>query len=259
MDRGCTVKNFCLIVLKLMDVKTLVAGVIPVVFGSVYSFYRYGTVNSVDIIILILGILLLQSSTNMINDVYDHKRGADGKERSDEKVLASGEVSVKLVKRIIMSFLFIDIGIALYYSITRHFGILLVAVSAVIIMIGYSAGKKPISYTPFGELVAGSTMGFGIMSTVIFIHSSRVSIETLLVALPTSVFIGTILLTNNMSDWNEDQRVGRKTLPILIGIHKAEVLWKSSVLGLLVITGLLCSVRLLSNNEPDISLIGDTV
>lgn len=211
--------------LKLMDLRTLVAGVLPVILGSIYSFYRYEKVNILDFFIILIGIILLQSSTNMINDLYDYARGADDTGRADEKALASGEATKKQVKQIIYTFLLTDIVIAIFYSATHHWAIGLVAIVAVLVMYKYSGGKKPISYTPFGELVAGSIMGFGIMTTVIFIQSGVFNWETLFVALPTAIFIGTILLTNNVSDWNEDKRVGRRTLPIVIGISKAERLW----------------------------------
>lgn len=242
-------------ILKLMDIKTLVAGVVPVIFGSVYSLYRYNTFNFLDMMIILIGIVLLQSSTNMINDYYDHKRGADSDERADEKALASGEASAKDVKRLIYLFLSVDVGIALYYSFTHHWSIFLVAVIAVSVMYSYSAGKRPISYTPFGELIAGSTMGFGIMTTVIFIQSSIISIETVLVALPTALYIGTILLTNNLSDWIEDQKVGRRTLPIVIGKDTAEFLWISSCFCLLVLT----AVYVVLGFYPLLSLIGAVI
>jgi len=221
---------------KLMDLKTLVAGLIPVIFGSIYSLYRYNEFSIVDMVVIMIGIVLLQSCTNMINDLYDHKRGADGDLKVDEKALASGDVSVKQVKHIIYTFLSIDIVIALYYSFVNHFAIFIIALIAVFIMYKYSAGQKPISYTPFGELVAGSTMGFGIMTTVIFIQSGYVNVETFMVALPTSIFIGTILLTNNISDHEADEAVGRRTLPIIIGIKKAEWLWIANCFSLLGLT-----------------------
>ncbi len=60
-------------------------------------------------------------------------------------------------------------------------------------------------------------MGIGITTTVIYIQSGIFNINTILVAVPTVLFISTILLTNNLSDMEEDRESGRKTLPIMIG------------------------------------------
>lgn len=222
--------------IKLMDIKTLVAGIFPVVLGTVYSLYRFNQFNLIDMVVIILGVILIQSSANMINDLHDHKRGADGEEKSEEKALASGEVTPRQVKRIVQVFVLIDLCIALYYVITVHWAIGIVVVVATLVMYFYSAGDRPISHRPFGEFVAGTTMGFGIMTTVIYIQSGVFDLETVIVALPTSMYIGTILLTNNISDHHEDRKAGRHTLPIHIGIHWAELLWIISCHSLLTFT-----------------------
>lgn len=231
--------------LKLMDVKTLVAGIIPVVFGSVFSLYKYNAFNLLDMIILMIGIILLQSCANMINDLFDYKRGADGTDKSHEKALASGEISYQNVKKIVMSFIVIDLMIATYYSVTVHYSIMIVSLVGGLVMYLYSAGKRPISYTPFGELVAGSTMGFGIMTTVIYIQSGVFNLETIGVVIPTALYIGTILLTNNISDYIEDELNGRRTLPIIIGIKKAESLWLLNCYLILTATFLLVLFKIL--------------
>lgn len=222
--------------LKLIDLKTLVAGIIPVAFGSVYSLYRYDEFSLFDMFILMIGIVLIQSCANMINDLFDHDRGADNIGRADEKALAAGEISKREVKKIVCIFLAIDVAIGIYYSVTLHWSIIVIGIIGAVIMYKYSAGDKPISYTPFGEVVAGVTMGVGIMTTVIFIQSGRFSFETIIVALPTAIYIGTILLTNNISDHKEDKEAGRHTLPIIIGVKKTESLWVFNCYSILVIT-----------------------
>lgn len=223
--------------LKLMDIKTLVAGVFPVLLGSIYSLYRFNSLSIGDMLVLILGILLMQSSANMINDIYDHKRGSDDEAKADEKAIASGEIKASQVRKIAITFILIDIIINLYYSITLHWGIFFIGVYGALIMYCYSAGKKPISYTPFGEVAAGSTMGICIMSTVIYIQSGIVNFETILVTLPTSIYIGSILLTNNIADHQEDKKAGRYTLPLFIGISLAERLWQLCCYSLLIASG----------------------
>jgi len=224
--------------LKLMDIKTLVAGISPVLLGSVFSYYRFGKFDIVYFIVLLIGVVLIQSCANMVNDLYDYERGADDQAKVEEKALVAGDVSPRSLKMIIIAYFFSDILIGIFFAIRIHPGILAVGVTGALIMYLYSAGPKPISHMPIGEFVAGSTMGFGIVTTVIFIQSSVLNIETFLVALPTSVFIGTILLTNNLSDHNEDRTAGRKTLAIVIGINKAEWLWIVACISLLAFTGL---------------------
>ena len=223
-------------IIKLMDIKTLVAGLVPVILGSIYSEYAFGTLNVFYLILLFIAMILIQSATNMINDYFDFKRGADSNKSGDEKALVSGETTPKQVLFIIFVYQFIAFMIGVFIASQTSYYILLVAIIGELISILYASGPLPISYTPFGEIVSGVTMGIGITSTVIYIQSGIFNLNTVLVAVPTALFIGTILLTNNLSDIKEDREVGRKTLPIIIGIKNAEKLWIFNVIMLLVLT-----------------------
>ncbi|MFL0197948.1 prenyltransferase [Clostridium sp. WILCCON 0269] len=226
-------------IIKLMDIKTLVAGIVPVILGSVYSKYAFGKLNVVYLILLAVAMILIQSATNMINDYFDYKRGADSKEKKNEKALVSGEITLKQVLIIIFIYEFIAVIIGIFIASQTSYYILLVAVIGGLISILYAFGPLPISYTPIGEIVSGVTMGIGITTTVIYIHSGIFNLNTVLVAVPTATFIGTILLSNNLSDIEEDRKIGRKTLPIMIGIKSSERLWVFNVIMLLVLTFIL--------------------
>ncbi len=101
-------------IIKLMDIKTLVAGLIPVILGSVYSKYAFGKLNALYVILLAIAMILIQSATNMINDYFDYKRGADSNKSGDEKALVSGEITSKQVLFIIILYQFIALMIGLF-------------------------------------------------------------------------------------------------------------------------------------------------
>jgi len=223
-------------IIKLMDIKTLVAGIVPVILGSIYSSYAFEKLNIGYLILLVVAMILIQSATNMTNDYFDFKRGADSKEKGNEKALVSGEITLKQVLFILFIYQFIAFIIGIFIASQTSYYILLIAVIGEIISILYASGPLPISYTPIGEFVSGVTMGIGITTTVIYIQSGVFNLNTVLVAVPTSLFIGTILLSNNLSDMEEDREAGRKTLPILIGIKNAEKLWIFNVIMLLGLT-----------------------
>jgi 1,4-dihydroxy-2-naphthoate octaprenyltransferase len=231
-------------IIKLMDIKTLVAGIAPVILGSIYSKYAFGKFNTFYFILLIVAMILIQSATNMINDYFDFKHGADSKKSGDEKALVSGEIMPKQVLFIIFLFQLIAFMIGIFIAGQTSYYIILIAIIGDIISISYASGPFPISYTPIGEIVAGVTMGIGITTTVIYIQSGVISLNTVLVAIPTALFIGTILLSNNLSDMVEDREVGRKTLPILLGVKNTERLWIFNVIMLLVLTFVLVLVHI---------------
>lgn len=226
-------------VIKLIEPKTFGASVIPVVYGSVFSWYSYGKMNLLNLVILMLGMMLVQGATNMINDYFDHQRERGATDKADEKALSSGDISLKELAKLIKIFVGAALIIGILYSMQYSWWILLVIVLASAVLVGYSAGPLPLCYTPFGELAAGLTMGFGITATVIFIQSGEFSTGTLLACLPTVLFISALLLANNLSDWREDVKEGRKTTVILMGERNASVLWLSLLMGMSVVSGAL--------------------
>ena len=222
--------------IKLIDPKTLIASVIPVVYGSVYAWYRYDALDYALVFWLLVSMILIQSSTNLINDYSDFMSGADLDDvLIDEKALTNGETTSKRVA-ITAAFLgLISLVIGFYIAHQSSYGILWVGLSGGLIAMCYSMGPYPISHMPIGEVVSGLTMGLGITSTVIYVQSGILSMETILVALPTVLFIGCIMLSNNMSDVDQDRASGRRTLPIVIGVRQSELLWGFSVLMILAL------------------------
>lgn len=222
--------------IKLMDIKTLTAGSMPVILGSVYSLYAYKAINYFYLLVLVTAMVLVQSAVNMINDYYDFTRGRDLNEKKDEKALVSGEVTTNQLKYIIMTYLMLAFMIGILIGSKTSYMILVIALVGGIIGFLYTAGPMPISSTPLGEIISGVTMGIGITCTVVFIQSEAIDANMILMALPTTIFIGTIMLSNNLSDLVGDRITGRKTLPVIIGIRNSEKLWITNIILLLIIT-----------------------
>jgi 1,4-dihydroxy-2-naphthoate octaprenyltransferase len=226
-------------ILKLMDIRTLTAGILPVILGSVYAYDRYDRFNLVNFFLLLIAMILLQSATNMFNDYHDYKRGGDGADDADEKAIVSGDVTIRGILRLMTIYVLLDFGIGIYLSFQTSFVVLLVGVVGGIIAILYSVGPCPISYTPFGELVSGATMGFGITSTVVYIQCRQLTPQLFIMAIPTFIYIALIMLSNNTCDMEKDADIHRHTLPNLIGFTAAKLLWCGSFLMLPITTALL--------------------
>lgn len=228
---------------KLIDVKLSVASIIPVLLGSLYSLYAYQKLNVIYLILLIISMVMVQSSANILNDYFDHKRGLDD-DKFDEKVLASQELKPKTVLIIMIIFQTISLLIGIYIAYQTSLLILAAAGFGLFILYFYAFGPLPISYTPMGEIVSGLTMGILITTVSIFIHSGIFDVSTILIGIPTAIYIGTILLSNNLSDMVEDEKSGRKTLPVMLGIKKTEKLWIINVLLILIVTILLYTIKI---------------
>lgn len=212
-------------ILRLIDPRTLVASTIPIFYGSISAWYLYGKINLFYLVLMLIALLLVQSSANMFNDYSDFSRNADNEDKGTEKALVNGEITPKGVLKLILVFTSIALLISIFLAFNTTLSILIpISIGGLVIYL-YSGGPKPICYTPLGELVAGLTMGALATATIFYIQSQVISYKTIVIIIPTTCFISMLLLSNNLSDWKEDKAAGRDTLPILFGVETAENIW----------------------------------
>lgn len=222
------------IILRLMDPRTLVASFVPVLYGSIFSWFAFNKINLLFLFLMLIALILVQSSANMFNDFSDFNRNADTEKKGDEKALVNGEITPTGVLRLIFIYMAVAFCIALFLAFSTNLMIMIpIAIGGLIIFL-YSSGPFPICYTPFGELIAGLTMGTLATVTIIYLQSGLLNFTTVLVTIPTTCFISMLLLSNNIGDWVEDAEVGRKTLPIVLGIQKSEMIWASLLFAMYI-------------------------
>ena len=85
----------------------------------------------------------------------------------------------------------------------------------------YTGGPYPIAYSPFGEIVSGAVMGMGIVLIAFYIQTLTVTLDAVLLSVPSMILVGAIMLSNNIRDIVGDTEGGRRTLAILVGRDNA--------------------------------------
>jgi 1,4-dihydroxy-2-naphthoate octaprenyltransferase len=81
----------------------------------------------------------------------------------------------------------------------------------------YSAGPRPIAYTPASEAAVFVFMGVLIVVIAYAVQAGGFPLYVPLAALPIGGPVAAILLANNLRDLVSDRRGGRRTLPIVFG------------------------------------------
>lgn len=207
---------------RLLRPHTLTAAFIPVFVGTMYAYINQDKLHVLLFLAMLIASLLIQAATNMFNEYYDHKRGLD-----TEKSVGIGGTIVRdgVAPKTILNLAFTFFGIAIligaYICFMTSWWIAVVGVISMIIGYLYTGGPLPIAYTPFGELFAGLLMGTVIISISYFIQTGEVTKDVVLISIPIVIFIGSLLLANNIRDLDGDKINGRKTLAILIGRQNA--------------------------------------
>lgn len=202
---------------------TLTASFVPVFLGTAIALaIEKETIDFGLFFAMLIASMLIQAATNMFNEYYDYKLGLD----NEHSVGIGGTivrhgVQPKTIMMIAQSFYAIAMLLGIYICASTSWW--LAAVGLVCMLIGflYTGGPYPIAYSPFGEIVSGAVMGMGIVLIAFYIQTLTVTLDAVLLSVPSMILVGAIMLSNNIRDIVGDTEGGRKTLAILVGRDNA--------------------------------------
>lgn len=202
---------------------TLTASFAPVFLGTTLAFVVANqSINFPLFFAMLIASMLIQATTNMFNEYYDYKLGLD----HEESVGIGGTivrhgVAPKTIMKIAIALYSIAALIGIYICAMTSWWLAVVGLACMLVGYLYTGGPLPIAYTPFGELISGVVMGMGIVLIAFFIQTGEVTLEAILISVPSMILVGAIMLANNIRDLVGDKEGGRKTLAILIGRQNA--------------------------------------
>ncbi|MBN2802001.1 MAG: 1,4-dihydroxy-2-naphthoate polyprenyltransferase [Deltaproteobacteria bacterium] len=199
--------------------KTLPVGAAPIIAGGTLG-YITGSFNQTAFFFSLLTALLLQIISNLANDLFDFKKGADKNRKGPLRVTASGLVSEKNMTVAIVLFTLLALlsGSFLVYIGGIAFAIL--GLFAVLSAIAYTAGPYPLGYNGLGDIFVLIFFGPVAVSGTQYLTSGTITF----IAIPVSISIGllaaNVLAVNNIRDLNEDIISGKKTLVVRFGLKE---------------------------------------
>ncbi|WP_394121879.1 1,4-dihydroxy-2-naphthoate polyprenyltransferase [Planococcus donghaensis] len=195
---------------------TLTASFAPVFLGTMIALH-YNSIDWLLFLAMLVASLLIQAATNMFNEYYDFARGLDNENSVGiGGAIVRNGVKPKTVLALALVFYGIAAVIGLYICSQTSWWLLVIGAVAMMIGYLYTGGPYPIAYTPFGELFSGVVMGYLIVIIAFYIQTGMVTLEASLLAVPSTLLVAAIMLSNNIRDIVGDEESGRKTLAILV-------------------------------------------
>lgn len=235
--------------LDLVEIKTKIASMFPLIIGTFYTIYKFDTFNFLNFVLFFISLLFIDMSTTTVNHYVDYVKAKNKSSYNykEHNPVRFHNLDNNLVVKTIITLLSIAVLMGIFLYLRTNIIILLLGGLSFFIGITYSYGPLPISRTPFGEIFSGLFMGFIIFFISIYIHLANQSIlidydylngllalyinipeliSVFLASIPLILSIANIMLVNNICDIEDDLKNNRYTLPIYLGKSNALKLFK---------------------------------
>lgn len=220
--------------------KTLSGATAPVLIGCALA-QAAGSFAWIPALLCLLFAFLMQIDANLINDLFDHLKGSDGRDRlGPERACAQGWITARTMKK----------GIALTTAaaclcglgLLVYGGPELIAVGALCVLFAflYTAGPYPLAYHGWGDVLVVVFFGFVPVGGTYYVMCHGWNPSVTVASLACGLVVDTLLMVNNFRDREQDARSGKRTLVVRFGARAGSALYLS--LGIIAVG--LCSLFL---------------
>ncbi|MBM3325116.1 MAG: 1,4-dihydroxy-2-naphthoate octaprenyltransferase, partial [Calditrichaeota bacterium] len=160
----------------------------------------------------LLGGLFIHAGSNLFNDFYDYKTGADTQPTSGsgllvQKILRPEQVFHAALLMFLLAFL-----LGIYLVAVRGWVIVALGIGGLLGGYFYTARPINLKYRALGEPVIFLLFGVLMVWGAWFVQTGRFAWEPMLVSVPVALLVTAIVHANNLRDILTDQKAGFRTL-----------------------------------------------
>ena len=197
--------------------KTLPAGIAPVLLGTAMA-YGDGVHHWPTALVALIGSLAIQVGTNLSNDYFDYKKGADTAARiGPTRITQSGMAAPGTV----ITAAGLAFGVAVLASMwliaRAGWPVAVIAVASLAAGFFYTAGPRPLGYLGLGELFVLIFFGPVAVGGTYYVQSLEINLAVVLSGVAAGLFSAAILAVNNLRDIPTDRAAGKRTLAVRFG------------------------------------------
>ena len=197
--------------------KTLSAAISPVMIATAMAFGD-GVYDFYIAFLCLVGALLIQIGTNLANDYFDFKKGADTNERiGPTRVSQAGLIKPQTMVWTITIIFGLSIFICYLLILQGGWIIAVIGVLSILSGIFYTAGPRPLGYLGLGEIFVLIFFGPIAVSTTYYLQSLEINMAVFLSGFAPGLLSMAILGVNNLRDIDSDRKSNKNTLAVRFG------------------------------------------
>lgn len=238
--------------------RTLPLSLAGIIMGSGIAFHL-GFVNWIIFALALLTTIAFQILSNLANDFGDGVKGTDNEQRiGPMRAVQSGVISAAQMKQAVILLVILSVlsAASLIWIGTRdmpietiiYYGIL--AVLSIVAAITYTVGKRAYGYHGLGDIMVFIFFGLVSVLGVYSLFAKTFDWWNLLPAFCIGLLSTAVLNLNNMRDYASDQKSGKNTLVVKMGINVAKLYH-----SLLILVALGCQVGFISHQETPLLFV----
>jgi 1,4-dihydroxy-2-naphthoate octaprenyltransferase len=198
-------------------IPTLPAAVVPVLVGSATA-WTAGAFKTAPFLAALVAALLIQIGTNLANDYFDFRKGADTAERlGPVRITQSGLVPAATVRNAAVLVFGIAALIGVYLTVVGGLPILVIGLLSIAAGVLYTGGPWPLAYHGLGDVTVFVFFGLVAVVGTTFLHTGVVTTAAVVNALPVAALVTAILVVNNLRDIGTDRVANKRTLAVRLG------------------------------------------
>ena len=197
--------------------KTLFASISPILLGSALAYSR-GLSDLTAAFAAFIGALFIQIGTNLANDYWDAKKGADGSERLGPLRVTSAGL---LRPRTVFLGMLVCFGIACIAGIwlisRAGWPVLAIGVVSILCGILYTAGPFPLAYLGLGDVFTFVFFGLVATAGTDFVVTREFAVASVFLGAVPGFYSVVLIALNNLRDRELDVLSNKMTLAVRFG------------------------------------------
>lgn len=196
--------------------KILPASISPILVGSAVAWREDGFHLPAALVALVVA-MLLQVLSNLANDYFDFRKGADRDRVGPLRVMQAGLVSARQMQAAIGITAALAIAGGLYLVYRGGWPMFVLGLLAVICAVAYTGGPYPLGYYGLGDLFVFIFFGLVGVAGSAYVQTRELTPLAILAAIPIGCLATAIIVANNLRDIETDRAAGKRTLATLLG------------------------------------------
>jgi 1,4-dihydroxy-2-naphthoate octaprenyltransferase len=197
--------------------KTLFAALSPVMLGTAFACSE-GRGHMGAAFAALLGAVGIQIGTNLANDYWDAKKGADGRERlGPVRVTSTGLLRPKTVFSGMVLVFSIAAVAGLYLALRAGWPVVAIGLTSIACGILYTAGPVSLAYVGLGDIFTFVFFGLVATAGTYFVQALAFSGTAVVLGCVPGFYSVVLLALNNLRDREQDLVAEKKTLAVRLG------------------------------------------